>query len=63
MADRRGAFKANSAHLVRAVKEFRTPDAARPPTSNPNDQKSCKEFSQTTSGAQKIDSLPPKQPF
>jgi hypothetical protein len=42
----RGAFKANSARFVRAVKELLTQTLPRPPVSNPNDQNSCKKFSQ-----------------
>jgi hypothetical protein len=63
MADLRGAFKANSADIVRAVKELRSRATPRPPASNPNDQNSCKKFSQITAYAQNLDSLPPKHTF
>jgi hypothetical protein len=59
----RGAFKANSARFVRAVKETGQPDTPPPPVSNPNDQNSCNKFSQIAAFAQKIDSLPPKHTF
>ena len=48
MEHSRGAFKANSARPVRAVKETAPPDARGPLASNPNDQNSCKKFSQIT---------------
>jgi hypothetical protein len=63
MADLRGAFKANSAHIARAVKELLSRTTAQPPASNPNDQNSCKKFSQITANAQNLDSLPPKHTF
>jgi hypothetical protein len=46
MEHKRGAFKVNSARVVRAVKETGQPDHAVAPVSNPNDQNSCKKFSQ-----------------
>jgi hypothetical protein len=58
-----GAFKVNSAHVVRAVKETGQPDPASAPVRNPNDQNSCKKFSQIATFAQKLDSLPPKHTF
>jgi hypothetical protein len=63
MADLRGAFKVNSAHIVGAVKELIGRTTPRPPASNPNDQNSCKKFSQITAHAQNLDSLPPKHTF
>ncbi len=52
MEHSRGAFKANSARIVRAVKETRTVGQRRAPlASNPNDQNSCKKFSQITAVA------------
>jgi hypothetical protein len=58
----RGAFKANSARVVREVKEIGRPRLAAP-ARNPNDQNSCKKFSQIAAFAQKIDTLPPKHTF
>jgi hypothetical protein len=58
-----GAFKVNSAHVVRAVKETVQPTGLVAPVRNRNDQKSCKKFSQIAAIAQKIDSLPPKHTF
>jgi hypothetical protein len=63
MEHKRGAFKVNSARVVRAVKEPGQPDHAAAPVRNPNDQNSCKKFSQIATFAQKIDSLPPKHTF
>jgi hypothetical protein len=59
----RGAFKANSARFVRSVKELLTQSRRRPLVSNPNDQNSCKKFSQIATIALKLDSLPPKHTF
>jgi hypothetical protein len=59
----RGAFKANSARIVRAVKETVSRATLLRPSSNPNDQNSCNNFSQITAFAQKIDSLPSKHTF
>jgi hypothetical protein len=59
----RGAFKANSARFVRAVKELLTQTIPRPPVSNPNDQNSCKKFSQIAAIAHKMDNLLPKHTF
>jgi hypothetical protein len=59
----RGAFKANSARFVRSVKELLTQPRRRPLASNPNDQNSCKKFSQIAMIAQKLGSLPPKHTF
>jgi hypothetical protein len=47
----RGAFKANSARFVRSVKELLTQSRRRPLVSNPNDQNSCKKFSQIATSA------------
>ena len=59
-----GAFKVNSAYVAHAVKEPRQRGhAGRAPVKNPNDQKSCKKFSQIGAFAQKMDSLPPKHTF
>jgi hypothetical protein len=33
------------------------------PSENPNDQNSCKKFSQIAAFAQKLDGLPPKHTF
>jgi len=63
MEHERGAFKGNSARVVRAVKETGQPGHAVAPVSNPNDQNSCKKFSQIAAFAQKIDSLPSKHTF
>jgi hypothetical protein len=42
----RGAFKANYARFVGAVKELLTQTPSRPLVSSSNDQNSCKKFSQ-----------------
>ena len=59
----RGAFKVNSVRVVREVKETGQPDPLAAPVSNPNDQNSCKKFSQIAMIAQKLGSLPPKHTF
>jgi len=59
----RGAFKVNYAQVVRAVKETGQPAAIDALARNPNDQNSCKKFSQIAAFAQKIDRLPPKHTF
>jgi hypothetical protein len=46
MEHKRGAFKVNYAQVVRAVKETGQPAAIVAPARNPNDQNSCKKFSQ-----------------
>jgi hypothetical protein len=58
-----GAFKVNSARVVRAVKETGQPGRTAAPRRNPNDQNSCNKFSQIAAFAQKTDSLPPKHTF
>jgi hypothetical protein len=63
MEHKRGAFKVNSTPVVRAVKETGPPDHVVAPVRNPNDQNSCKKFSQIATFAQKLDSLPPKHTF
>jgi hypothetical protein len=63
MEHKRGAFKVNCVRIVRSVKETDQPDHPVAPVSNPNDQNSCKKFSQITAFAQKIDSLPSKHTF
>jgi hypothetical protein len=63
MEHKRGAFKVNSVRVVRAVKETALLGHAAAPVRNPNDQNSCKKFSQIATLAQKIDSLPPKHTF
>jgi hypothetical protein len=42
----RGAFKVNYAQVVRAVKKPVSQTTPVAPGSNPNDQNSCKKFSQ-----------------
>jgi hypothetical protein len=63
MAQARDAFKANSAARVHAVKESNR--AGRRPlhVREPNDQNSCKKFSQIATFAQKLDCLPTKHTF
>jgi hypothetical protein len=58
-----GAFKANSTQVVRAVKETNPPDRPAALAREPNDQNSCKKFSQIAVFAQKIDGLPSKHTF
>ena len=58
-----GAFKVNSARVVRAVKETDQPGRTAAPRRNPNDQNSCRKFSQIAAFAQKIDGLLPKHTF
>jgi hypothetical protein len=58
-----GAFKVNSVGVAREVKETGQPDPLAAPVRNPNDQNSCKKFSQIARIAQKIDSLPPEHTF
>jgi hypothetical protein len=58
-----GAFKVNSVHVVREVKETISQTTRAPPVRNPNDQNSCKKFSQIATFAQKLDGLPPKHTF
>jgi hypothetical protein len=41
-----GSFKANSARVVRAVRETDPPSRVATLVSAPNDQNSCKKFSQ-----------------
>jgi hypothetical protein len=59
----RGAFKTNSAPVVREVKETGRPGHVAAPVRDSNDQNSCKKFSQIAMFAQKIDGLPPKHTF
>ena len=63
MEHKRGAFKVNSTPVVRAVKETGPPATPAAPLRNPNDQNSCKKFSQIAAVAQKIDRLPLKHTF
>jgi hypothetical protein len=63
MAHAGGAFKVNSAARAGAVKESSRLRALVARSKNPNDQNSCKKFSQIAAFAQKIDSLPPKHTF
>jgi hypothetical protein len=63
MEHKRGAFKVNSTHVVRAVKETGQQARTVAPVRNSNDQNSCKKFSQIATFAQKIDSLLPKHTF
>jgi hypothetical protein len=63
MAQARDAFKANSAACLRAVKGIQ-PGGRRPlHFRGPNDQNSCKKFSQIAAFAQKLDSLLTKHTF
>jgi hypothetical protein len=63
MEHTRAAFKVNSARLASAVKRNPIGQVAPCRPANPNDQNSCKKFSQIAAFAQKIDGLTPKHTF
>jgi hypothetical protein len=63
MEHKRRAFKVNSVRVVRAVKETALAGTLAALVRGPNDQNSCKKFSQIATFAQKIDGLPSKHTF